>query len=438
MQNKAKLRKSQMNVNSGLSKDYEKKTLSERGKNKPKTNPKQTQTKPKQSQTNPIKAKTNRRSRGDPIFSPKTHANFLPWPTTSTIPILPPTNYEQRTMSNKQILITGGCGFLGQYLTSDLLSAFPDTQITILDLKANPAAFFDFSDNPRVTIHLGRDICDYDSIVAHFKNIDTVIHLAGLVSFSLLDKNPLHKINVDGTANVLNAARANKVESFIHISSVAALGYADDKNNPINETFDFDWSIAEKNKKYYMLTKHLADVEVSKYQNAGQNAVVLYPGLMFGPGDVTNSAKLIKAIKQGKIPFNMPGGTNITDVRDVSKGIVQTLKKDVTHGHYLLSGYNLTFKQINTTIAEALRAKPPRPTLPRFLNTPLFKLLLFIESRSKTKLQLPADNLDSAFKFRYFDNAKARAELDWQPEITFEQTIIDTIKWMEENGHFER
>jgi len=54
------------------------------------------------------------------------------------------------------------------------------------------------------------------------------------------------------------------------------------------------------------------------------------------------------------------------------------------------------------------------------------------------RLELTADNLDSAFKFRYFDNAKAKEELGWEPEIAFERTIKDTIKWMDENGHFER
>ena len=73
MQNKAKLQKSQMNVNKVLTKDYEKKTLSERGKNKPKTNPNKAKTKPNKPKTKPKQiedpegSQTNRRSRGDPI-----------------------------------------------------------------------------------------------------------------------------------------------------------------------------------------------------------------------------------------------------------------------------------------------------------------------------------------------------------------------------------
>ena len=124
-----------------------------------------------------------------------------------------------------------------------------------------------------------------------------VIHLAGIVSFSLKDKALLEKVNIEGTKNMLLAAKENKVKQFIHISSVAALGYNDDPENPIDEDFKFDWEIAKRKKKYYMLTKHLADVEIEK--NKGSlNTVVLYPGLMFGPGDKTNSGRLISAIKE--------------------------------------------------------------------------------------------------------------------------------------------
>jgi dihydroflavonol-4-reductase len=340
-------------------------------------------------------------------------------------------------MDFNNILITGGCGFLGQYITKDLLNHFPETQIKILDLKPNSLSLFDFQQNSRVKILLQKDICDYKATADEFAGIDLVIHLAGLVSFSLKDKGPLFRINIDGTYNILKAMEQNNVKYLIHTSSVAALGYKDHPTETVNEDFEFDFSIAERREKYYMLSKHLADLEVRKFSEK-LNTVTIYPGLMLGPGDLTNSVKLINAVAQRKIPFNMPGGTNIIDVRDVSKGIIQILKQNITKNNFLLSGWNLTFKQINKTIAELLDVKPPTVTLPKFLNTPLFQLLLLTEKISKNKLQLTADNLDSAFKFRYFDNAKAKEHLKWKPEIQFEKTICDTIEWMKANDLLKR
>lgn len=340
-------------------------------------------------------------------------------------------------MNYKKILITGGCGFLGQFITKQLMETPDCPRIKIIDLNSNPAALYDFSNEENLEIVLDRDISDYDSIAGEFNDANCVIHLAGIVSFSLKDKDLLTKVNVNGTINVLKAAAENGTKTVIHVSSVAALGYNDDKDNPINEDFQFDWNIARKRKKYYMLTKHLADVEVERFRQQGLDIAVVYPGLMFGPGDVNNSARLIKAIADGKIPFNMPGGTNIVDVRDVASGIVNMAQGGVINGDYLLSGDNLTFAEINKTIADALSTKPPARTLPRFLNPLLFPLLLTIESISKNKLELTADNLDSAFKFRYFDNTRAIDKLQWKRQFDFGRTIKDTIEWMNSNGKFE-
>ena len=113
-------------------------------------------------------------------------------------------------------------------------------------------------------------------------------------------------------------------------------------------------------------------------------------------------------------------------------------KHNIAKDQLLLCGWNLTFKQINKTIAERLNVKPPTLILPKIFNNPLFQLLLLTEKISKNKLQLTADNLDSAFKFRYFDNTKAGTQLEWKPKIQFEQTIRDTIEWMKANDLLEK
>jgi nucleoside-diphosphate-sugar epimerase len=239
---------------------------------------------------------------------------------------------------------------------------------------------------------------------------------------------------VDGTKNVLKSAFEKGVKNFIHISSVAALGCKDSKDDLVDENFKFDWNVAEKKHKYYMLTKYLADVEVKKYDDK-MNTIILYPGLMLGPGDLKNSAKLIQAIKEKRIPFNMPGGTNIADVRDISKGIVLAMKNK-SSGDFLLSGHNLLFSDLNRIIAEVVGEEPPSKKMPKFLNPLLYFILLTIE-KIKPNIELTADNIDSAFKYRYFNNSKATKEFNWKPEIEFKKTIQDTYNWMVKDGIFK-
>lgn len=331
----------------------------------------------------------------------------------------------------KRILITGGCGFLGQWLVKDLLDRYTDATIKIIDLKKNRSPIHNFITEDRVTTHIGKDICSLTSIIDEFDGIEVVFHLAGIVSFSLHDKEKLFSINLQGTKNAIKAAIDNNVKLFIHISSTAALGYNQKNARPIDEEYKFNFSIARKKKKYYMITKHLADREVEKAISDGLNAIILHPALMYGPGDRHNSSRVIRAIKAGRIPFNMPGGNNLIDVRDVSRGLVATLEKGVPGRHYLLSGHNLSFRQINRIIAETVNAKRPKLTLPQLMNTPLYLLFHLIEMLSRKKLELTADDIDSAFKFRFFDNTRAREELSWEPQIPLETTIKDTADWLE-------
>ncbi|MBN1561931.1 NAD-dependent epimerase/dehydratase family protein [candidate division KSB1 bacterium] len=335
----------------------------------------------------------------------------------------------------KNVLVTGGYGFLGLYVVKSLLDAWPDVNVKIVDIRRPESLLFDMDSNPRTTACL-IDINHENEIRAAFAGIDVVIHLAGFVSSSIKAKDRMFRINVHGTENVLEAMLLNHVPRLIHISSVAALGYRSG-DEPINEDFHFDWRIARRRKKYYMLTKHLADVKVADYRHKGIDSVILHPSLMYGPGDTANSSRLIRAIKAGKIPFNMPGGTSVIHVQDVANGILAALKSGVKNEHFLLTGYNYTFAEINKIIADQLGVSPPRRTMPRSLHPVLFRLTQVAEMLSPTPLQLCADDIDNAFRCRYYDNSKARQWLGWRPTITFAQTIIETKKWMEENGHFD-
>mgnify|MGYP001975920639 CR=1 FL=1 len=337
-------------------------------------------------------------------------------------------------VSSSTILLTGGCGFLGQHVTQYLLDAFPEGRIRIIDLAANPLAYVDFSGEPRVETHLGLDIRDLASIQDAFQGVDAVVNLASVVSPSLRSRDRLEEVNVVGTRNVLAAAEAAGVDRFVQVSSAAALGYTDDPLTPADESFEFDWSIAHAKNKFYMLSKYRADVEVEASRRNGLASVIVYPGLMFGPGDHHNTAKLIRSIKAGKVVASLPGGNNVVDVRDVGRGIVTILQQGVREGNYLLSGWNLTFDHIIRTIAAEVGARPPRMILPAGLRPLLYWTFWLAESLNRRELDLSASDTDSAFRFRYFDNSKAKRALGWEPAYTFEHTIADALVWMESGG----
>jgi len=328
----------------------------------------------------------------------------------------------------KNILITGGCGFLGQYLTHELLKN-KIHKIKVLDLKENENKVYDFKD--RVEYVFEKDVVDFKAIKDEFQNIDVVFHLAGFVSFWMGHEEQLFSVNELGTRNVLQACLDNNVKQVIYVSSVAALGFNNKKDEPVNEEFEFDWKRAKG--KHYMISKYKGELSALEYADKGLNCIIASPGSMYGPGDVANSSRLIKAIKERKVPFNMPGGTNILDVRDVAKGLVKVMEKGRKGERYILSGYNYPFRKMNLIIAESAGVQPPQRTLPKIFHRPLYILFLIIEKLSRDHPKLTSDMIDSSFVFRYFDNSKARRELDWEPAIPYSQTIRDTFDWLNKN-----
>ena len=328
----------------------------------------------------------------------------------------------------KRILVIGGCGFLGQHLIYELLKN-KEHRIKVIDLRDSEYKVYDFKD--KVEYELGKDIGNYNNIKDEFKKIDVVFHLAGFVSFWRGHEKLLFAVNELGTKNVVQACLNNRVKQFIHVSSIAALGFNNKKDKPVNEEFKFNWKKAKG--KYYMISKYNGEQYVLKYANKGLNCMIANPGSMYGPGDVANSSRLIKAIKEGKIPFNMPGGNSLLDVRDVAQGLIKIMEKGKKGERYLLSGYNYSFRKINGIIAECVGVQPPKITIPRIFHRPLYTIFLIIEKFSRKPPKLTSDTVDSSFIFRYFDNSKARRELDWEPIIPFRETIKDSLEWLDEN-----
>jgi dihydroflavonol-4-reductase len=249
-------------------------------------------------------------------------------------------------MGYERALVTGGWGLLGQHLIVRLLDAYPGLHVRVLDLRPHPYPVHDLESLGRVEIVEG-DITDASTLQGKFEGHDLVIHLAGYISFWSGERDHLFEVNQGGTRNVVQAASTQGANMFLHASSVAAVGFNNDPDQPVDETFECPWECYPD--KHYMQSKHLSETEVAKHAG-GMRWIIACPGLMLGPGDLNNSIALINAIRLKKMPVNMPGGTNVIDVRDVAEGVMVLLEKGMEGERYLLSGHNLTFREINSIV----------------------------------------------------------------------------------------
>lgn len=333
-----------------------------------------------------------------------------------------------------RVLVTGSCGFLGQYLLPHLASAGHD--VLGVDLRSSVAPQFTTSD-VSIEYQIGVDICHQDRMEALCKHVDAVIHLAGLVSFWRKDARRLYDINVGGTESVLRAAmKAGCVNTFVHVSSVAAVGFGANSEK-VDEEFSFNWD--KYLNKHYMHSKRQAEDAISALVSDNPQspirAVIASPGLMWGPGDLLNSRKLICAMRGRTIFTSPPGGTNVVDVRDIAAFLPKLLLQGYQLGRYILGGDNLSFLEISRAIAGSLNQQTRILILPQLLRLPLYAALACFELCTTSAPNLTSDNVDSAFRNRFFSSEKAIRELGWNRRYTFAQTIEDSVAWLRQHGH---
>ena len=254
-------------------------------------------------------------------------------------------------------LVTGATGFLGSRVVHTLLNAGFKVRIyrrktSNLILLESVAAELEHS--------IG-DITDEAALSAAMKEIQIVFHVAGNVRFG---SKSLDRVNVQGTTAVVNTAINSRIERLVHTSSVSAVGAS--AEGPSDESTK--WETTSELWPYGR-SKTLAELEILKGVHQGLDAVMVNPGLIFGPDhskgkalNVTHEYAL--KIRDRSIRAYPSGGTNVVDVDDVAAGHLAALKHGETGARYILGSENLTWKAIFTQLAKAMGTSPPKISIP--------------------------------------------------------------------------
>ena len=259
------------------------------------------------------------------------------------------------------IAITGGTGLLGAHLIFRLLDqgyevkALRRKDNTNLVKKiigyytTNPHEYFN-----RIHWYQG-DVTDISSLEDFLEKDDLLFHCAGFVSFHKKDKPLLHKINVEGTANVVNAALHQNVKKLIHVSSTSALGRGD-ADGKTSETSQ--WKDSNQNSKYG-ISKMLGEREVWRGQMEGLSTAVVNPGIILGPGPWDKgSSQLFSKLYNG-LNFYTEGVNGYVDVRDVAYVMEKLMFSGIEEERFLLVAENIDYKSLFEQIADILNVNPP-------------------------------------------------------------------------------
>jgi nucleoside-diphosphate-sugar epimerase len=265
------------------------------------------------------------------------------------------------------ILVTGATGLVGSYLLYDLLRS----EEPVRALLHNPQSLnhtrkiftglgADAEELIRKIDWVDGDVLDYFSLLDAMKGVQKVYHCAAIVSFDPRDRDLMMKINVDGTANVVNAALEAGVDKLCHVSSIAALGRTEN-SNIIDEKSQFRTS--SHNSKY-SLSKFAGEREVWRGTAEGLKAVVVNPSVILGYSDSDKgSTKMFSTIFRNSM-FYGTGINGFVDVQDVVRAMIGLMESKVQNERFVVSGGDFSYREIFTLIARSFGKSDPKFAVP--------------------------------------------------------------------------
>ncbi|WP_282041694.1 NAD-dependent epimerase/dehydratase family protein [Winogradskyella flava] len=326
------------------------------------------------------------------------------------------------------ILVTGGTGLVGSHLLFKLISNGEHVRATYRrekTLKRVKHVFSYYTDNPEDLFNkidwVEADINDVPKLQNAFQDVTHVYHCAAFVSFEPDKYHQLRKINIEGTANIVNLSISNSIKKLCYVSSIAAIGHKEDSEQLINE--QTAWNPEEDN-SVYAITKYGAELEVWRGSQEGIDVVVVNPGIILGAGfwKGGSSGHLFRKIHEG-IPYYVNGVVGYIDVFDVVNAMVQLMVSNIKNERYILISENLSFKDFQYKVAKILGAKPPKREAKSWLLGLGWRLDWLQHKLLGKRRRLTKQTSKSALSISKYDNSKLR------DAINFEfKPIDDSIK----------
>lgn len=314
------------------------------------------------------------------------------------------------------ILVTGGTGLVGSHLLYKLV--IENNKVRAIhrknsDLNAVKNIFSLYDENPDVIFNaiewMEADITDIPALTTAFDGITRVYHCAAFVNFNPAKYKILKKVNVEGTANIVNLCLHKNIEKLCFVSSVATLG---SKPNGLidEETF---WNPDEKN-SVYAITKYGAEMEVWRGTQEGLDAVFVNPGIILGNAPDTDSSGIAVSLGSSGIPFYPSGGVGIVDVQDVVRAMILLMNSGVKNKRYILVAENISYKDLLSQMALLFDKKPPKRKLSKRFMLFAGSLDWFSSKIFRSKRKLVKDTVRSMFTQSFYDNSRLQKEFDFQ------------------------
>ena len=321
--------------------------------------------------------------------------------------------------------ITGGLGFLGQYIVQAIHAHDPQAELRVL-IRTRRKMMSGLEKLKNIQWVQG-ELTQPETFTEHLKEVDVVIHNAAMVSFKKADAQKVFDANVVGTRNLAQAARNAGCKSFIFISSISAVEFHPPQIT--NETMIPDLEFKRKD-DIYGYTKLLSENEL-KGMAGDMRVIILNPSVILGPGS-ERVEMIVKAVR--KMPFlpTMDYINAFVDVRDVARAVTLALTKGRSGERYIVSAHNARMveftREVVKHIKKDLRVVVLSPFGLSFMDG-FISLLDFLHLNPGVRRPSQM-NIDKPCS-----HEKIKREMNWEPAYPLDQSIMDSVREYEISVH---
>jgi dihydroflavonol-4-reductase len=317
-------------------------------------------------------------------------------------------------------LVTGASGFVGAAVARALLAGGAEVRV-LLRAHSNRRNLEALAVEPV----LG-DLTDTRALERALEGCEALFHVAADYRLWTPDPQSLYRSNVEGTRNIVAAARRSGIKRMVYTSSVATIRLRSD-GRPSDES---DAASLQDMIGHYKRSKFLAEAWVCEAARGGMPIVIVNPSTPIGPGDVkpTPTGRLVLDAATGRMPAYVDTGLNIVHVDDVAAGHLLAYEHGRIGERYILGGTDLSLQRILSMIASTSGRAAPRLRLPRAMLVPLAYAAEAVARLSGRETRITVDAVRMARHRMYFSSAKAVRELGyrWRPA---QQAIDDAVRW---------
>ncbi len=323
----------------------------------------------------------------------------------------------------KPVLVTGASGFIGWHVARLLSERGHHVRALV---RPNSK----IADLPDVERKLG-DLRDASSLASAVAGCGMVFHVAA--DYRLWSKRPeeMYASNVEGTRNMLNAARDAGVERFVYTSTVGCIGIPQggvgDEQQPVS---------IDQMSGHYKRSKFQAEQVAREFAADGFPVVIVNPTAPIGDHDVkpTPTGAIVLDFLSGKLPAYIDTGLNLVDVRDCAGGHLLAAEHGRTGERYILGCEDLTLSQILQRLATLTGRKAPAVKLPYAVAYAAGVATTAWANLTGVPPRAPLEAVRMAKKHMFASHAKASRELGFAPG-SVDAALTRAVEWFQANGY---